>query len=70
MIVSIGVSPKVSAAFDSILGILRDVSQKVLTDGAVHEYSANRQRIQESLVALVTAIRGGLIASASHSLES
>jgi len=67
MIVSIVGSPKVSGAFDSIRGILRDVSQRVLTDSAVDEYSANRQRIQKSVVALVIAIQAELTAPASHS---
>ena len=66
MAVAVVASDGVCDAFNTMIGTLRNVSQKVLTDGAVDQYSANREDIQKALNVLVRAIRAELLMTSTH----
>lgn len=60
MAVAVVGSVKVRSAFNFMIAVLRRVSAKVLSEGAVDEYTANRPEIQRMLDNLVSAIRAEL----------
>ena len=65
LVITVIGSEQVRRAFTTTNAVLHEVSERILTDGAVDQYSTNTERIQKTLSDLTVAIRQELLSPQS-----